>query len=452
MYVRANLSSTIETRRAKRRTGARGIPDVYARIKERLRAGEHIDEPIVQSENLKWLATHDVLRRYLTELPQNHSFLPRAGELVLFYPRAHGELRWDDEARRDRFWDAQHACFDHAPRWIAGVVAMVPPRDQSITIDDLDAVPPEESPTGPEEEPTVEFRPQDGRRSLEGEALPDMVRPSKTTPSYKVEWFPNPTSHDKDFSWRSEYVPLNHLRPFRYFGRILGGTDWTAWHPTVSNAITAMATCAVTDKFHVRGAWPTVEFRCRGVWLGSELVVVGDTIDVVGTGSGPSPGTMTVQTLVIHQAYGEDGREGSAELRLTGESSATPGQSLTVLLPDVIGRSHGLEAQRAWFGEAVDAAEQAEIMDQARQISAHEDSRRPNRCPWYLADDRIEQLGLTRFNSKAVGRAEPVRFSARYLERTLSVIRRGSVLERGDASTGLVDAAVEVTDPGSEAD
>ena len=253
-----------------------------------------------------------------------------------------------------------------------------------------------------------------------------MVQPSKPSPSYKVEWFPNPTSEDKDFSWRSEYVPLGHLRPFRYFGQILGGTARTEWHRTVSNAITAMATCAVTDKFHVRGAWPTVEFRCRGVWLGSELIVVGDTIDVVGTGSGPTPSTMTVQAMVIHQTYGEGGREGHAELRVTGESSAAPGQPLTVLLPDVIGRFHGLEAQRAWFGDAVDAADQAETMDQARQISAREDSRRRDRCPWYLADDRIEQLGLTRFNSKAVGRAEPAPFSARQLERTLSVIRRMS--------------------------
>ncbi len=369
---------------------------MYVVLRQRLQAGEVLNEPLRQPERHPWVAAHQTLRHYLTRLPQRlRVYQPRVGELVLYYRHVAGEVRWDQASQRFRFWDEAGSRFDGEPEWIAGVVAQGPEEKQAFSVEDLQRLRevPESRTAGPELEREQKWTPQ----------VNDDVRARVLARrGYKVEWYPDPTSDDKDYSWRSAYVPLHHIRPFRYHGRVLQSVPRDSWHPTITHANKAMATCALTDQYHVRGRWPEAEVTCRGVWVGSELLVLGDTVHYLIRLSGSTHLKMMVlEAITFSRTYSHDGNPGRAEIRFEGKTQA--GETVTVMLDNIIGRRYG-EGRRVWFPNDKLGAEVDDVKS-ARRRSAQEDTRRKNGTPWYLANDRIEQLGLTRFHSRMVDRA-----------------------------------------------
>ncbi|KAI9885866.1 MAG: hypothetical protein M1823_002345 [Watsoniomyces obsoletus] len=375
---------------------SRALPNLQVVLKQRLQAGEVVDEPLRQSERPLRVVDHQTLRQYLTRLPQRqHAYQPREGELVLFYRHGAGEVLWDGAARCFRFWDEADAFFDGAPEWRAGVVAQGPEDRQAFSLEDLKHLRrvSEQSTTGPK----LESMP-DRRSEMED----DIRQTALGQRGYKVEWYPDPTRDNKKDSWQSASVPLHHIRPFRYYGRALRGVPRDRWHATIAHAVKAMATWSLTDQYHVRGRWPVAEVACRGAWVGSELLVLGDAVHyLLRVGNSTHVKMMNLEAIVFSRTFGHDDNVRRAELRFVGKTQA--GDPVIVTLDDIVGRYFG-KARRIWFPNDQLGDEVADLKS-ARKTSAEEDTRRQNGSPWYVADNRMEQLDLDRFHSLMINRA-----------------------------------------------
>jgi hypothetical protein len=102
---------------------------------------------------------------------------------------------------------------------------------------------------------------------------------------YRVEPLPDPNDKDKSASRRHAWVPLSQIRPFAFFNEYLRGVSGLEWHHTIGNGIMVMSTVSLVDKYRFKGNWPAAEIFCRGIYIGSELIVVGDLVRLVPHGT-----------------------------------------------------------------------------------------------------------------------------------------------------------------------
>jgi hypothetical protein len=83
--------------------------------------------------------------------------------------------------------------------------------------------------------------------------------------------FPIPMDKTNHFP-RDKYVSLHQIR-LAYFNELVKGVPGTEWDQTIENAITAMSTVSLVDKYRFKGSWPTANIFCRGISIGSELII-----------------------------------------------------------------------------------------------------------------------------------------------------------------------------------
>ncbi|KAG5289455.1 hypothetical protein I7I48_08782 [Histoplasma ohiense] len=222
-----------------------GTPDVFKTLIFKLQERGSIDQPIKEPLSMDWRAQRNTLQEHLTRTFMQHSFIPRLGELVLWCYSFQGtELRFNWSTERFEMYCRKNKKFLGIPEWRAGTVAQTA------------------------EEPPI---------------LEDIITETKkkfavNTSGFRIETFPDPNSTNKNLSRQYKYVPLNCIRPLNYWQIFLQGVDPDDYHPSIKNALTIMSSCSVVNKYHFKGVWPDATVYCKGIFIGSELLIRGDGV------------------------------------------------------------------------------------------------------------------------------------------------------------------------------
>ena len=411
-----------------------GTPDVYRILIDKLQQEKSIDEHVKEPMSMDWRAERALMPAMLQQLAVRPSWMPRVGEIVLFIRTigAAQEVCFDNSSYQYRIYDSKEAAFIGFPRWEAGIVGQVTKEDLRV-------------------------------RNLVHETGKKV---NITYSGFRVEAFPDPNSNEKPDSKQYKYVPLHHTRPFIFWQDYLKSVPEKLWHPTIKHALTVMSTVSLVEKFHFRGTWPTAELSCKGMYLGSEFIIVGDFVRLIPKdATGPVEDVMKITSIILvfsnlDKASGNDYDEGhpyNSAIHVVGTAYTTNSnramketmdvdvsdglssstfsgykrfhrihgaeQSLRVSFKRILSRCYEAEAMMLWF-PPVDSTQHnsanldtgAEGIRDARSYSARVYLRIQEGRSWFWADTRVEALDLGSLSAQEVGRydedREPHRWRA----------------------------------------
>jgi hypothetical protein len=242
-------------------------------------------------------------------------WLPREGDIVLFIKSLpdHMEITFNKQGE-SRIWDHDTKRFYGCPNWEAGLVGQPP--TEAVTIDDL--------------------------------VVDENKEMNVSYSGLRVEAIPDPNSSDKSLSKHYAYVPVRSTRPFVFWKDYLAGLPEEEWHPTIRHALTLMATVTQWSKYRFRGNWPEAQIYCHGMYIGSEMLGVGDYVRMLpkaGSGSGPS----TVTDVLLIKSI----RVKITNLNIASDDDWDEGRPYNTQLW-VHGRGYTLDTGRSskeWFSE-----------------------------------------------------------------------------------------------------
>ncbi|KAL3496616.1 transcription-silencing protein Clr2-domain-containing protein [Aspergillus germanicus] len=221
-----------------------GTPDVFKLAVVKLKHMKTVDQKITEMSSMDWKAERSAIVEYLEVLDMRPSYLPRLGELVLWAPEFDGDLAWNPNTQSIQVYSPIKNQWLKRPEWRAGVIGQIPTDD--TVLQDL-----------------VETTEKKWGWNYSG---------------FRVETLPDPNSADKSYSLHYSYVPLKCVKPFNAFELFLQGIPREQLHPSIENAMTIMSSFSLLDKYHFRGTWPNASICCRGIFVGAELVALGDAI------------------------------------------------------------------------------------------------------------------------------------------------------------------------------
>lgn len=221
-----------------------GTPDVFKTAIVELSKQGSLDQAITENESMDWRAERTKLAEFIEGFSLQPAYLPRMGEVVLWTPDFEGELAWNPTANCLQIYSPAKKQWMGTPKWRAGIIGQVPEED--TVLQDL-----------------YSTTHKDSGVNYSG---------------FRVETFPDPLSVDKSYSLHYQYVPLKCIKPFNAYEMFLQGTPQQTLHPSIQYAMTIMSSFSLLDKFHFKGTWPNASIYCRGIFLGAELLVVGDIV------------------------------------------------------------------------------------------------------------------------------------------------------------------------------
>jgi hypothetical protein len=237
---------TISVGKDMTRVDEEGTPDIYRNLIDKLRRYRNVDEEIKESMSLDWRAEQQIFPEWIRKLKDQPQWAPRAGEIVLYtreLPRGvHVVFR--TATRTFQLYNGESKEWVGSPLWEAGLVGQTP--TEPITIEDIY---------------------EDGDRES-----------NVTYFGVRVEPLPSVNDTNKSLSKRHVYVALRQIRPFVLWKQLLHQVPTEKWHPTVSNALTVTSNLSLLGKYRFRGSWPTAHIYCQGIYVGYELLIVGDTV------------------------------------------------------------------------------------------------------------------------------------------------------------------------------
>jgi len=231
-----------------------GTTDVFRTLLDELKAADDdvvIDRKIVESTSPDWRVGHDLLKELLDDWKSQPRFAPRTGELVLFVSdlKVGETLAWDDDSHTWRKAEQDTGIMLARPKWEAGVITQMPL--QLVDAVDLTQLP--------------------------------NTKDNVVNSGYRVEPLAKPGNDDKRFAKQHRYLPLHGIRPLTYWQDCLHDLPETDWHPTVKHALSVTNTFCVIGRNRFKavrdelsGSQATV--FCRGAYIGSELITVGDAV------------------------------------------------------------------------------------------------------------------------------------------------------------------------------
>ncbi|PPJ54417.1 hypothetical protein CBER1_07371 [Cercospora berteroae] len=242
------FDSDSETPQRGKQADAEGIPDYYRILLDKVKAAGPdgiVRENVIDQLSPDWRVGHQMLQSMLDDWSQQPSFVPRIGELVLFIRSlGHGDtLAWDTASKRLRPRNSKGWLDKY--RWEAGVVTQSP--TELVSLDDLISIPASRT-------------------------------HNVTYAGFRVEPLPEPGSQSKLYSSQHKYIPIHALRPFLYWKECLESTDEQEWHLTVKHALTVASSWSLLGKYNFTGSWPEATLFCRGVYMGPELIMMGDLV------------------------------------------------------------------------------------------------------------------------------------------------------------------------------
>ena len=226
-----------------------GVPDIYEELIQRLKnAGpeESLDEPITERMSPDWRVGNVRTKEHVDELLQLPRYAPRPGEVVLYDDglKDGQTIAWDHKGQGFKRQELSSRSWLASARWKVGVVTQIP-REQ-ISEQDL---------------------------------ITDEHKESAVNGTgFTIQLLSKPADENKSFSEHLKYVPLHAIRPFYLWQDCLKGVSERDWHPTVQHALTIASSFCVIARYRFRGVWPNATVFARGVYLGPELILVGDTV------------------------------------------------------------------------------------------------------------------------------------------------------------------------------
>lgn len=151
---------------------------------------------------------------------------------------------FDDETKKLEVWSTRQNASKDSPEWEAGLVTQLP--QTSVGIKDLTNA--------------------------------TQLHHDSASCGYLIEPMSEVGSDEKSWTKRKAYVPLHQIRPFAFYKEFLKGTKASEYHPTVINSLEIMSSFSLVERYHFRGLWPSATVFSRGLYLGPELLMVGDTV------------------------------------------------------------------------------------------------------------------------------------------------------------------------------
>lgn len=224
-----------------------GSPDVFRALLGELKTTDGVlDRKIAETMSPDWRVGNDLLKELLDDWSRQYRFVPRVGELVLFVRDLQSEetLAWDSTSHT---WRKTANGVDYLldrPKWEAGVVTQMPL--QHIDENDLAAAPTSKS--------------------------------NVVNSGFRIEPLSKPGSDDKSYSRQHRYLPLHGIRPMSYWQDCVRDLHETHWHLTIKYALAVTNTFCVLGRDRFKGVKDEATVFCRAAYIGSELVIPGDTV------------------------------------------------------------------------------------------------------------------------------------------------------------------------------
>lgn len=394
-----------------------GTPDVYRNLIDKLQRHGTIDEKIEEPLSPDWRAESEILPMLLQDLRQKEQWKPRQGEILLFARNLPEdvEIVMDEVTGKYRIYNGNAREFLGTPVWEAGLVGQIP---------------------------------------IEGQNTLDNVVNS----GVRVEPLPNPNDSDKSLSKHYRYVPLKQTRPFMLWEHFLGKLSQDEWHPTVQNALTVTSTLSLVGKYRFRGTWPNASIYCHAMYLGHELLAVGDTVRLlpsVSSNHGEICDVMVIKSIRIKwsnldKASNNDYDEGrpynstvwlygtaftsdvsrsdkqwlsdtvdGEPLKAVAEYSSwyplhPPSKELAIPHTRCMGRVYEMDAMSVLLGVENDNLLSLDVgrtgLIKARAFSSKHDQRIvKDDATWYWGDNRADSLGLQTINGLDVAKFDQLR-------------------------------------------
>ncbi|KAJ9657762.1 hypothetical protein H2201_008075 [Coniosporium apollinis] len=302
------------------KTDDEGNPDVYRNLIDKLKGEGRVDESIQEIMSMDWRAERKSLPAFLNKVSKQPMWMPRVAEVVLFVRKIQQdeEICYDKATKEFRVFNEKLGKFTSHPRWEAGVVGQTAAEDVSI----------EDLVTEPRKEYQVNYS------------------------GFRVEPLPDPNSEDKSLSKQYKYVPLHYTRPFIFWQEYLKGIPEDKWHPTIKHAFTAMSSFSLLEKFHFKGQWPIAAMSCKGIYIGSELIFIGDTVRLTPTTpEAPVTDVLKITSIKLHFSNldlassddNDEGRPYNTTVHITGKAYTTdPSRAAPSLSKASIDPSSGL--------------------------------------------------------------------------------------------------------------
>lgn len=388
-----------------------GNPDVYQALLDKLKRVRSLDEQIQESLSMDWRLERRKIGPMLERVSQQPAWIPRLGEIVLFIRQLEDdeEIRFDPTFRQLKIWQWRSARWKETAPWEAGVVAEV--ASDIISLQDVS-----------------KERDKEYQVNYSG---------------FRVEPLPDPNGTDKRLSKRYKYVPSSRIRPFSMWKDCLDVTMEQDWHATIKHALTAMSSFALVEKYRFRGTWPSASILCRAIYLGSELICLGDVVCVVPRGEQEQATDALHVTSIILRLQDLDRAEKESKdaraqhksaVYLIGKCYTTdpfrgtgvapvartlpsqlqgygrwqwlhdPVKLMQLPLSRIMGRCYEAGAQKVWFappdGEAAYPSLSAGLggVTESRSYARNHDQRIIDDQKWYWADSRADALDLEIFN------------------------------------------------------
>lgn len=378
---------------------------------------------------MDWRAENLLLEEQIDETSKQPLWVPRRGEIVLVLRNlaAHQHIYYLQEEQEFKLYDDNTKQDTEFPPWEAGVVTQCSTENHNareLTFDN------------PDKAMAINYS------------------------GYRVELLPDPNSSDKRLSQRYKYVTLRQIRPFVFWGQYLHNIPDEKWHETMKNAFTIMSTLSLLKRHHFRGGWPEADIHCKGIYMGSELLLIGDYVRLIPRGgieSAAVPESLSLTEIMhisdirlhmynLHKANDDDYDDGhphNSKIFVLGKvftvvrDDAFAGSACANwLLPPgiahyadwypkhdhkldyqihftrLLGRCYEEEAMVQWFpplseddsDRLTDLNRGVASVIQARLYAKKRDQRVESGKGWYLAECRADALDLRSINDQEVAR------------------------------------------------
>ncbi|EME46355.1 hypothetical protein DOTSEDRAFT_70375 [Dothistroma septosporum NZE10] len=240
----------------RKQVDAEGTADLYRSLIDKLQAAgpeSSISENVIDSMSPDWRAGNEMLHSLFAAWSDQPAYVPRLGEIVVFARNVLDEgLAWDKSAQTLRRINVQDSTWLDRPRWDVGIVAQTP------------------------EEPVSE---EDVSR------VSQQKRKNVTYSGFRIEPLSEPSSANKQHSKQHKYAPLHAIRPFAFWRECLGSGEDAKLPATLKHAMAVTSSLCIVGRYSFKGTWPHATLFARGLYLGPEMIMVGDLVRLL-----PKPG------------------------------------------------------------------------------------------------------------------------------------------------------------------